>query len=109
MFLVAQGAVQFTSIERRSTIDFDFQVVVLVIIAISLAVETDITGLCSLGIYQPAFVGYYRVPGRCRAQASGVVDVVVKEGLDVGEKIGIICDLYNDIEVHALVLVIVPA
>lgn len=89
--------------------DFDFDVLVLRIAAVATAVEADVTRLGWLLEAEPlALEGVVELAVFASAKTGRVVLVVVEQGTHVGDEIGIIGDLNNDIAVNARFAVVVP-
>src|ERR1039458_660662 len=71
-------------------------------------VETNITGLGAFGVDQLAFVGFEVFTVGADAKARGVVGIVVEDGADVINKVGIIGHLHNDVMIDLGHVVSVP-
>src|ERR1017187_1656489 len=92
----------------RAAVNLQLGVFVQGAFGAAFGVETNVTGFHAFGVDQLAFVGFKVFTVAADAQARGVVRVVVEDGADVINKVGIIGHLHNDVMIDLSHVVGVP-
>src|SRR4030065_2317311 len=89
-------------------VNFDFNVVVLFISAIAIAIEVDITSLDTLGIYKFALIGLNVMHVFADAKTGRVVDIIIEQDSCIRDTIRIIGNLYYYIVISPVPPMVVP-
>jgi len=82
--------------------------VVQIVARIAAAVQPNIAPADAFGVDEPALVGLGVVLFLAHAQSCRVVDIVVEYRTDVRNKIGIVGDLDNHVEIDSRLFMVVP-
>src|ERR1035441_8642511 len=92
----------------RAAVNLQLGVFVQGALGAAFGVETNITSFGAFGVDQLAFVGFKVFTVGADAQAGSVVGVVVEDGADVINKVGIIGHLHNNVMIDLGHVVGVP-
>src|ERR1035441_809796 len=92
----------------RAAVNLQLGVFVKGAFGAAFGVETNVARLDALGVDQLAFVGLEVFTVGADSQARGVVGVVIEDGADVINKVGIIGNLHNDVMIDLGHVVGVP-
>jgi hypothetical protein len=69
-------------------------------VVVALAVQANVSGTLAFGVNEFSLVGFDVVHVCSDPETGRVVGIIVEEGPYVGDEVGIICDLYDDIVIY---------